>query len=45
MTNTLLWTAFYVFIALMVVAVLVRVIKGLLHRKEPRGPYRRPPPE
>ena len=45
MTNTLLWTAFYVFIALVVLAVVVRVVHGLLHRKEPRGPYRRPPRE
>ncbi|MEJ8836357.1 hypothetical protein [Ramlibacter sp. AN1133] len=45
MTNTLLWTALYVFIALVVVAVVVRGIKGLLRRNEPRGPFRRPPGE
>ena len=45
MTNTLLWTAFYVFIALVVLAVVVRAVKGMLHRKDPRGPYGRRPPE
>jgi hypothetical protein len=45
MTNTLLWTAFYVFIALVVLAVVVRLVKGLLHRDAPRGPFRRPPRE
>lgn len=41
MTNTLLWTAFYVFLALVVLAVVVRLVKGRLHRNEPRGPYGR----
>ena len=45
MTNTLLWTAFYVFIALVVLAAVVRLVKGLLHRKDLRGPHGRRPRE
>ena len=40
MTSTLIWTAFCVLVAFMVLALLVRGFTGLLHGKEPRGPYR-----
>ncbi|GAB3661666.1 hypothetical protein [Ramlibacter alkalitolerans] len=40
MTNTLLWTALYVFIALVVLAVVVRAAKRLSRRDEGRRPYR-----
>jgi len=45
MTTNLLWTVFYVLIALVVVAVVVRAVSGLRHRNGPRGRYGRWPRE
>jgi hypothetical protein len=45
LTTTLLWTLFYVLIALVAAAIVVRAIAGLRHRNAPRGPYGRQPRE
>ena len=41
MTNTLLWTAFYLLIALILVATVVRGVGRLLQRRREGGPPHR----